>query len=269
MGIRLLRNMWTDIREGKNVELYFTILICLAVVVLSMSDVVDLKTVTSAILAVLSLEAVSLLTNRRIEQSLKESMEKVLEHQHRPRLSTALVPFSRGMQELSRRLMQADEAWILSRTCRRLWGDYQEELQAVAKRGGLRLLFLDPDNGALDMVARSAIWQQPGDDERIKTDVRHLINHLEYVQAKLHLNELAVRLIDYLPAWTLILINPRKNDGIIWVELATYRSHPRKRPSFVVECSLDNDLFGQFRAEFEQMWQDAHPAWEQAAPESL
>lgn len=269
MGIRPLRNMWADIRQGKNVELYFTVLICLAVVVLSTLDVVDLKTVTSAILAVLSLEAVSLLTNRRTEQSLKKSMEEVLEHQNRPRLSKVFTPFSEGMQKLGSRLMQADDVWILSRTCRRLWYDYQEELQAVAKRGGLRLLFLNPDNGALDMVTRSATWQQPGDGERIKADVDYFVSRLEHIQTHLHLNELAVRLIDYLPAWTLILINPRKNDGIIWVELATYRSHPRKRPSFMVECSLDNDLFDQFRAEFEQMWQDAHPAWEQAVPEPL
>lgn len=117
------------------------------------------------------------------------------------------------------------------------------------------------------MITRSAIWQQPGDGERLGTDVEYFVNRLRLIQKTLHLNRLAVRLFDYLPAWTLILINPRKNDGVIYVELATYRSHPRKRPSFMVERGLDNDLFDQLRNKFEQMWQNAQPAWEQALPE--
>lgn len=32
MGPKFLRNMWTDLRQGHNVEVYFTVLICLIVV---------------------------------------------------------------------------------------------------------------------------------------------------------------------------------------------------------------------------------------------
>jgi hypothetical protein len=264
MGLSFLRGIWADIRQGHNVEVYFTVLICLVVIVLNLFSIVDLKTITSAILAVLSLEAIGMLTNRRAEQELKQSLEDVLKRQHHRKLSEALIPFGESIRELSKRLLQADEVWILSRTCRRLWTDYGDELQTIARRDGLRLMILDPNDGALNMVARSAIWQQPGDGERLKSDVEQFVNRLNNIRGTLRLNGFEVRLIDYLPAWTMILINPRQNDGIIYVELATYRSHPRKRPSFAVECSVEFDLFDQLRGEFDEMWNRAQPAWEPA-----
>ena len=261
MELKFFRNIWADIRQGHNAEVYFTVLICLVVILLNLFSIVDLKTVTSAILAVLSLEAIGLLTNRRAEQELKQSLEDALKRQHHRKLSDVFIPFGEGIRGLSQRLLQTDEVWILSRTCRRLWTDYGDELQTIARRGGLRLLILDPNDGALNMVARSAAWQRPGDGERLKTDVEQFVNRLEHIQGTLRLNHFEVRLIDYLPAWTLILINPNKSDGIVYVELATYRSHPRKRPSFVVERGVDYDLFDQLRSEFEEMWNSTQPAW--------
>jgi len=262
MKIEFLRRIWADVLQGRNVDVYLTVLICFIVFALDIMEIVDLKVVTGAILAVLSLEAASLLTNRRTEQESKQSLETILKRQRQFRLSEVITSYSERMHEISGHLMQADEVWVLSRTCRMLWKDYQVELQVVARRDGLKLLFINPDDGALDMVAKSAIWWQADDGKRLKADVEHFVRRLKLVQEKLDLDKLEVRLIDYLPAWTLILINPRKDDGVIYVELATYRSHSRKHPGFLVKCCSDASLFYQFRDEFEQMWNDAQLAWE-------
>lgn len=101
-----------------------------------------------------------------------------------------------------------------------------------------------------------------GDGDRLKSEVLYFITRLEHMQGILRLEKLRVRLIDYLPAWSLIFVNPTKDNGVVYVELATYRSHPSRRPSFAVRRNVDYELFQQLYVDFEQMWQDAIPAWE-------
>ncbi len=264
MKSSFLSHVWKVIRQ--NIVEYLTILISFIVLGLSVLNMVDLKIVTGAILAVLSLQAIILLANRRTEKELKLSLEKLLNQQHQLKLSDIIVPFGDGMQDLSNRFAQADEVWILGRTCQRLWSDYQDELQKVARRDGLKFLLIDPSDGVLDMIAKSAIWQIPGAVDRLKIDVELSIDLFKHFKKTANVNKFEVRVINYLPAWMLILINPGRQDGVVCVEMATYRAHPRKRPSFVVKCGLDNALFEQFCNEFEEMWNDAESAWEQAIP---
>lgn len=261
METKFFQKLWENARQDM-VE-YLTILICSVVIIFSVFDVVDLKIVTEAILAVLLIQAYSLLKNHHIEKELKQSLKELMNQQNQSRLSDTIIPFGDRVQEINRGLTQADEVWILSRTCQRLWVDYQDELQNIARRNGLKLLLLDPSNGAFNMIEKSTIWQQPGDGDRHKIEVSHFVSRLDCVRKTLELNNFEMRVIDYLPAWTLILINPRRNDGVVYVEMATYRAHSRKRPSFVLNCDLDNHLYDQFRNEFEQMWDDAKPAWNQ------
>jgi hypothetical protein len=262
---KFLRDIWDDIRQGRNLEVYLTVLICVVVLVLDLFDIADLKIVTSAILAVLSLEAFSLLANRRNELELQRALAETTRQLARPRLAEVIVPYTERMKELTDHLLQADEVWILSRTCRRMWGDYEDELRTIAARHGLRLLVVDPSNGALDMITRSAVWQQPDDSARLKSNVEQFITLLGQVRGTLRLEKFELRLLDYLPAWTLVVINPHKDTGVIYVELATYRSHPRKRPSLKVECGTDYELFSQLLYEFEEMWRSARSAWQNAA----
>ena len=257
MVLRFLRDVGADIREGKNIDVYLTVPLCLVVVLLDVLGIVNLTIVTSAILAALALLAFNLLANRRTEQELQQWLRQAVQHNFQYRLSEIFVPFGEKVQERRQRLGQADHVWILSRTCRRVWADNEEELQTVSKRGGLKLLFLDPADGALGMVAKSAVWDQPGDGQRLKSEVEHFIQLLKLVQERLSLDKLEIRLIDYLPAWTLILIDPDKDDGVIYVELATFRSSSYKRPSFIVDSRTDHTLFEQFRDDFKEMWNRA------------
>jgi len=118
-------------------------------------------------------------------------------------------------------------------------------------------------SGALKMVATTAVWDKPDELNRLKNNLEGFVSRLRYIQSEMGMQKLDVHLLDYLPAWTLILINPTRSDAIAYVEMATYRAHPRKRPTFIVECSQDNPLFSLFRDEYEQMWKNAQPAWNQ------
>jgi hypothetical protein len=197
-------------------------------------------------------------------QHLENCLEETRSHPYR--LSRVLVPFWGKMTELEEDLRRADQVWILSRTCRRLWADFSDELTLAAQRGGLRFLLLDPEGHALGLTVKSTTWDIPGDGELLRQNVKHFLNSLEALCQDNALNKLSVRKIDYLPAWTLILVNPGDGSDVVdngkaYVEMATYRAHPRKRPCLTISSDKDYDLFCEFREEFSKMWERATAAW--------
>jgi hypothetical protein len=267
MKRRFWTNLWTDLRDGENLEVYATFLVALVFAILGILGKIDLEIIISAVLAVLSVEAISLLTNRHQTKDLTKSIDHLSSLQESPSLSAHFEAYESRMQNIRADLGQADEVWILSRTCRRLWSDYQEELRRVARYAqsaavdelcGLRLLFLDPENGALDMVSRSAEWSRPEDSQQLKGSVESFIEYLVGVQEHLNFDcRFEVRVIDHLPAWTLIFVNPRKDDGVVYVEMATYRSPSLVRPCLVVQRDKDNAVYRMLLEDFELMWKAA------------
>lgn len=196
-------------------------------------------------------------------QKLDRHLEEIRFGPHR--LSEVFDTFGEKIFELEGDLKNADRVWILARTCRRLWTDFSDELMPLAQKGKLRLLLLDPEGYALGLTAKSAIWDRPDDGYRLKRDVMRFLEGLEDYCQKDGLDKF-VRKIDYLPAWTLILVNPGNENGVIdsgrvYVEMATYRAHPRKRPAFTISSDNDYDLFSDFRDEYNKMWNEAAEAW--------
>lgn len=73
-----------------------------------------------------------------------------------------------------------------------------------------------------------------------------------------------LRIIDHLPAWSLLIINPnnlnnRSEESKIYVELAPYHAGVSNRP--ILKVGLDDtELFKLFmKDEFENMWKKATP----------
>jgi hypothetical protein len=196
-------------------------------------------------------------------QHLECTLEEIRLHSWR--LSEIFDTFGEKIPELEGDFKNADQVWILSRTCRRLWTDFRDELVPLVQKGKLRLLLLDPEGCALGLTAKSAIWDRPEEGNRVRSDVAHFLEGLEAFSQQNGLGRF-VRKIDYLPPWTLILVNPGGEGGVInggkvYVEMATYRAHPRKRPCFTILSDKDYDLFSEFRDEYSKMWDEAKDAW--------
>ena len=185
------------------------------------------------------------------------------------RLSEIFDSFIEKKPEIKRNLKAADQVWILSRTCRRLGLDFTDELEPLAQRDKLRLLLLDPKGHALGLTAQSTKWDSQQDRNHMRTNVVQFLKYLEDFSQENGLGQF-VRTIDYLPAWTLILVNPiaegsTAGGGKIYVEMATYRADSRERPCFTVLSDNDYSLFSEFCEEYSRMWQEADPAWKQPA----
>jgi hypothetical protein len=196
-------------------------------------------------------------------QNLEGCLEEI---RLRPwRLAEVFDSFGQKLPELEADLKHADQVWILTRTCRRLWSDFEDQLVPLIERDKMRLLLLDPNGHALRMAYMSAFWERDEGGQNPGSNVGGFLGWLEASSQASGWRRF-VRKIDYLPAWTLILVNPGSesgisNDGKIYVELATYRAHPRKRPCFTVFSDQDLDLFSEFCDEYRKMWDKAIPAW--------
>jgi hypothetical protein len=68
---------------------------------------------------------------------------------------------------------------------------------------------------------------------------------------------LEVRVVDYLPPWTLIAINPSDPDGFMSIRLTTFRISNDRRPSFDLRRKVDNKWFLFFLEQFEAVWKEA------------
>lgn len=275
-----INNFKEDIRKRRNIDVYITIFISAILAIMGFfTEIIDMKQVVSAILAVLSLEAIVVLQNRRDEEDIQQSLvhikqaayetkkdlstsiTKISQRLSRPYLRDVFIDFQEERQEISNCINKAQEVWILSRTCREIWRKDNKHLRELPNRKGLRLLFINPEKRALDIVVRTTEFRLPGDQDRTREDVTLFVERLRRFQLSENLSNFEVRLIDYLPAWTLIFINPNGRNGRIYVELATYHSNWDDRPTFMVERNKDGDLFYHFCNEYKKMWNDATHAW--------
>jgi len=251
-------DFWEDIKE--NPIYVIIILIAFLVAILGLLRVVLVEVLIAAVLIVLS-SIVSLLF------ILHSSIRKFQKQLKSPTIGDILKPFHEMEGEIRLNIHTDSEIWLLSRTGQGWCNNFKEELinsLNSTNNNKARFLLLDPNNGALKMIEKSGLkpWNKFNHvDNRLwysKLEAIDFLNHLKNNRE----NQIDLKVIDHLPAWTLIIINPSKrtNESIIYVELATYNASPEERPTFKV-TSQDTEYFNLFIKQFEIMWEKAR-SWE-------
>lgn len=250
-----------DIRQGKNIELYVTILGSAVIVILGLFNVVDIEIIATAILAILSLVAFSLLTDRATTKEIENTLEEVKGRMERPRLKDVLFSWRERVPELRSRLTQAREVWVVTRSGLNFWREFSSELLEVADRGGLvRILLLDPDGSAFENYKKLDFSTADlHDPSLLKANLHHLLKVLHTV-SQLERGTFEVNVIDHVTPLALVLTDPQHSGGIIQVGLGTVMD-ARVRPSFVVTAKDSGHWFAWFRKDFETLWAQSRPAF--------
>ena len=81
------QTIWQDIRARRNLDVYFTVILAFFIAILGIFSIVDLATISAAVLATLALVSLSLLQNRRENDSLQNAILQL------HRISETTVPF--------------------------------------------------------------------------------------------------------------------------------------------------------------------------------
>jgi hypothetical protein len=214
----------------------------------------------SALMALLALFVTLLWMSHQTASHISQTICQLRDEISDPAIGKVLHRFDEFDGEIRVSLKTADEIWLLSRTGQGWWKNYEDEIgRALNGNGNSRFLFLHPDSEAFKLAAVSAKeeWQSK--------DVWHFhrenANGFYAMLCANHATKLELKVTEYFPAWTLLIINPSKKDKdtVIFVELATFKAGSRDRPVFKVKPQ-DALAFNRFIGEFEQMWKRA-AAW--------
>jgi hypothetical protein len=116
-------------------------------------------------------------------------------------------------------------------------------------------MLVDPNGSAVKMIVGTAEGLQNSSNLNLRrATIEDLLIRLARLRSQLGEESLQVRTMDYLPAWTLVFIDPWNGKGVAYVELAAFRANPRNRPTFSLMAERELQLFQKFRDEFETMW---------------
>lgn len=239
----------------QNLDLYITITIAVVIAILGLIGIVDQTVISSAILATLSLVSYSLIKSRHQDEEIKL---KLLEINSRNKLSENFFSQEFNPYDLRESVAQAKEVIFLGLTFTQTVQVLSFPFaQVLGQNHKIRFLLIEEKSSAAKMAAFRNNLRRT--QEKVDKLVEDTLIRLAEVSSSVPGSQknLEVRVIDYLPSWTLISINPYEASGYMWLRLTTFRIPNDKRPGFKLRRELDNKWFPFFLEQFEAIWQEA------------
>ncbi|MGR6922734.1 hypothetical protein ACU635_51490 [[Actinomadura] parvosata] len=236
-----------DLGAGKNLEIYLTAAIALVVGVLGVFDVVDTKVVGAATLATLALVAVNALGPRHQVAGLEQQVAELA------RRVEAGLPGGDFLTDepkgLGARIGRAHDTRLAGVTLNRTVRSYAADLRRALERGArVKVLVIDPTGPVPEEAARR--FTIPDQPDVFEHRVRSTLYVLRDLPAK---ERLEVRLLPFVPAYTLFMLDPEDDDGLVHVELGSHRS-PTPLPGFTLSTQRDHVWCRYFAVEFDRLW---------------
>ncbi|MCC6299884.1 MAG: hypothetical protein IT314_11335 [Anaerolineales bacterium] len=252
--MKIFYSLWKDIRSGQNLDIYFTALISIFIALLGIFNFIQQSIISSAVLATLAIVSLSLLQNRKENESVREAILHIQNKggQKEPLLQHPLTSYT----TLNQHLLKAKKADFWGLTFERVLPHIRDTLAKRLQSGlEVRFLLLKPDSNAIKMAV---FRDRHHDMEELELTLRtslSILNSLTKLAVKPA--KLEIRVVDYLPPWTLVAFDPYLPNGEIFVSLLPFRNTDEVRPSFNVGSSNNGEWITVFQEQFESLWQDA------------
>ena len=166
----LFRHIWRDVKQGKNIDVYVTLLLAIALAALGLSGIILVTQITSVTLVVLALLAFAAMgiTYRLI------NIESFLLIKGDERLQ-------RHWPEVIKQWDEASDIWIIGSTQSRTIDGHYVRLEKTLKRGGkIRVLLRDPDGESYKLVPFEKY--HPVQSEEVREKILHSLNRLRITQ---------------------------------------------------------------------------------------
>jgi hypothetical protein len=253
-----LRQITTEIRAGKNIDLYITIVVCLMLTILDVVGVTDFSVLSAGILLALTLIAYGSLTNRHIQEQLRHSVETLSRRFGHPSsdefFNLEYLPTDKLLEQ---DIQQAGDIFICGlMQFRTLLAHFSSFETALRSNKRLRFLLVDPEDlCAIEMTTRRAhVAKNANEAKRFTYDT---LDQLKRLKRSVPEGCLEVKLMAYCPPYTLMLFDPDYDGGHMYVYLHPFQTPSRTRPGFGLKAEKDKTWFKYFYEQFEKIW-----AWE-------
>lgn len=240
---RLLRWCWNDIRSGETIDLWALVAASVAFTVLGAIGIANVQVLSSVVLGLLALLAVSQIRGR-------EEIRKLVASWHRNRTAVFEADFPAAYYEAR---SQATHSYAFAGlTMGRTLPTMQSDLVRILDHGGsVRILLPDPANlGLLHMVAASRRFEPAVDD--LAAMIRQSIAMAKALPGAAG-SQVEVRVTSLLPRVGLNLIDTAQPNGCVMVQMYQTKPSGEAAPIFVL-TPTDSPWFDRFCREFEELW---------------
>jgi hypothetical protein len=243
-----LRLMWHDIKQRKNLELYFVLAVALVVFLADIFGVETISILVEIILAALTVLIYGMIEDRRTNERIEEKLEILSQTNHHNGFFSEWdsVKFHNVIES-------ADEIWSLETVNYEFLHHYSETLKAFIKRGGkLRFILVDPESYSLKLSADN--FPEQGDVESFKFRFRLSMGQLKILlDIAPSAENIQIKVIDHVPASITTLVDPQQARARAFITLNGFGMAGKQRPSF--ELTRKNQKWFEFYlSSFENLW---------------
>jgi len=242
---QIIRNVWFEVRNGQNADIYITLAISVTVVILGLIGSTNQNLISAAILAVLTGISFSILQNRRQNNQLQETLQRL--NRNRSKLDDI---FSRSykVDNVKDDIRQAKHAFFWGITLAGPIRSIYHELAYALEHGlRVRVLLIKPSH---ESIKRASLRSSYRDSRNVEHDLIATLTTLVKLQDDAPTSaRIEVKVIDYLPPWTFIQV-----DSSISVALLPFMTRFDKRPSFLISKHEESHWYEFFLDQAESAW---------------
>lgn len=252
--MRLLRRVRQDLSQGENLEIYSTALLSITLAILGAFDIAGGKVLAAATLATLALLAVGLLGSRRQVAELSAQVRSRMAGE-----ASAGDILTRDKPDLVEQIRDAQDIRVVGVTLSRTLRNLVDELQRRAAAGAtIKVALIDARTSApAEAARRSTIYDRP---DVFENRLRPSVDLLRELSATAGAEgRVSVRFLPFVPAFGLVLIDPQRPSGRIYVDIYSHSSASGDAV-FSVLPDRDGHWYQHFQDEFDRIWASGRPA---------
>jgi len=240
-------------------DLYLTSLAAVVVGTMGLLNLANTSVIAGATLATLGMLTTASLTGRlqlrRLNATTAELTALTREGLGGPPSADRLLTTSRAGLESD--LRTAGEIAIIGVTLSRTLRNQLVELRACLHRGGaVRIALIDPSDATVAEAARRSTI--PDTPEIFAHRLRPSLDLLRELALSAGPGRLEMRLIGFVPAVGLLMIDPDEAHGQVRVDIYSHR-FAAPEPTMALLADRDPVWYRHFRQEFEQIWSAGRP----------
>lgn len=244
----VLKILWTDVRQGQNLDLYVTLVVAIVFILLSLLGLASVNLIFSSTLAVLVLIVINLLANRHKTEELFKQLMQTSEGLFREEFPPAL----------KHDIEQAQELWLVGISLNTTIRSYYSILEKKLHLGhSIRVLLVAPQ-GTGAAMAEMRVYGR-ANIERNRTEIIGILDYLCDLK-RVAPNKLEVRTIDYPMGIGGFAINPDKASGALYLENYPFKTPGGSLPKFVIRVQ-DGRWYDFYKTELRLLWENA-TEWE-------
>jgi len=230
-----------------NPDIYIIVAVAIPTAVLSLLGITNLNLVLSIVLATVALVSMSLLTNRR-ENSKIQHILSTLETTASSSEKFFVEEFD--FLSISKLITDASSAYLFGLGFTALIPILHDYLSHKGTGNlSMKFLLMEPRGNSVKVAAFRE--DRPVKDV-MDTYIRNIAIVNDLVQKSI--GKFECKVIDYLPPYNIIAINPHLPSGRIFVHLAAWRVGTTGRPLFELSKQKDQKWFEYFDKQFGDMW---------------